>query len=533
MPLPDKSDQPWPPAEHQAIARQHQTWAAWWSGDVAKLGNLSPERTFWRRRAEAEARERQQSRAMHAAVAADIVTTSADLLFGEPIDLVIPEPEVTGEESATEDHAETQAEADAREVTQARLNELRDDIDLDGKLLVSAEIAAGMGGVWLRPVWDRTLADHPLLTVIEPSQAVPEYRLGGHLVAVTFWEVVGKETGDVVWRHLERHETYVEDGVRRGVILHGLYRGSSDRLGKQETLTAHEATANLEPLVPVPDGVSPLIPRYMPNVLPNRQFRTVPIGRADFDGVEPELDSIDETWSALMRDVRMGVARVFAREGTLERVAPGAGTGRTFNVDRELIVETEQDPDAAGAPVSLIQAAIRQADHLAIVRALVEQAVSAAGYSPQTFGLDVDGQAESGTALNVRERKTFRTLGKKRRNAARAVAEVLEVLLQLDAALFDRQIVPVRPRVGWPDLTSDQKTTAEWVQLLRTAQAMSIESAVRAAQPDLTDPEVEEEVARIMAESQLAEPDTFGSDQPTDPEAVDPEADPIDDGAAA
>lgn len=539
MPLPSAQvarSLEWPPPHMTAYVRQAREWGAWWAGDVDLLRNYSAERRYWHRQAAAEGnrnRNAPQARAMHAALAADIVTTSADLLFGDEVGLVIPAPEATGDagehvdadaDGVAEGDASLAQEAAAVDVTQARLAELRDDLDLDGTLLEAAEVAAALGGAWLRPAWNTTIADRPLLSVIDPEYAVPEYRMG-ELVAVTFWETVREGGGDNrVWRHLERHEAVVDPlGNVFGVILHGLYDGDRDTLGTPRALTAHAATAGLDEAVPVPEAAGPIMPRYMPNVRPNRKSRKLPIGRSDFDGVEDMLDALDETWSALLRDIRLGVARVFAREGTLERVAPGTGAGKTFDVDRELIVETETDPDKAGAPVTMTQGAIRDGSLLATIRALTEGIVSAAGYAPATFGLGVDGAAESGTARAIRERKTFRTLRRKRRYAQRAVADVCLSLLAIDAEVFGRDIVPMRPRVDWPDVTTEPRDTAERLQLLRAAQAISVRNAVREAQPDLEGSELDEEVSRIMAELSVADPDALLLDSPAEP--VEPEVD--------
>jgi hypothetical protein len=543
MPLPSTDTArslEWPPPAVAKYTRQQAEWAAWWAGDVDKLRKFSAERRFWHRDAEATrtAPGTKQARTMHAAVAADIVTTSADLLFGTPPTLTIPTPEATGDDAEHVDvdadgiddgNASVDQATALVDQTQARLDELRDLIDFDGLALIAGEVSAALGGAWFRPAWDTAVADHPLLTIVDPDQAIPEYS-SGVLRAVTFWEEVAT-TSTTVWRHLERHEIAPErdeHGDLVGVILHGLYEGTESTLGTFRPLTAQSATAALPDAVPVPKGAGPIMPRCMPNVLPNRKNRRMPIGRSDFDGAEDELDAVDEVWSSLLRDVRLGVARVFAREGTLTRMGSGPGSGRGFNVDQELIVETETDPDVAGDPVKLTQAVIREVSHLAIVRALVEQAVSAAGYAPATFGLGIDGAAESGTARSIRERKTFRTLRKKRRNAERAIADVWRSLLAIDADVFSHTLDPVRPSVVWPDVEADQRTTAEWVTMLRQAQAVSIETAVRLTQPDLDDTAIGEEVGRIMAENSLTDPDTLGADSPGD--VVDPELDdPADD----
>ncbi|MGY4901472.1 hypothetical protein [Streptomyces sp. 900116325] len=97
-------------------------------------------------------------------------------------------------------------------------------------LLTAGETAAALSGVFLRVTWDRAAAaDRPLLTVVHPDQAVPEWTFG-IMTAVTFWRAL-PGTGSAVWRHLERHE--------RGKILHGLYEGTGDQLGRRVPLTEH------------------------------------------------------------------------------------------------------------------------------------------------------------------------------------------------------------------------------------------------------------------------------------------------------
>src|ERR1051326_5868185 len=112
MPLPLASQSrslEWPPPHVAKYVRQAREWAAWWAGDVDLLRNYSAERRFWHRQAATDGRTNQgkQARAMHAALAADIVTTSADLLFGDEFELTIPPPEATGEAG---EHVDTDAD---------------------------------------------------------------------------------------------------------------------------------------------------------------------------------------------------------------------------------------------------------------------------------------------------------------------------------------------------------------------------------------------------------------------------------------
>jgi hypothetical protein len=539
VPLPESTtNTPWPPPDIAPYCRDQRAWAAWWSGDRDKLaehtdgGGLSNRRRFWaRRRPTGDATH--ATAQLHAPLAADIAATSADLLFGEPPDLLIPDVGLAraharqasaGEANVAEQLAAWPVDSalDPAQTVQAqdRLDELADALGLANRLLEAGEVCAATGGVYLRPVWDRAAADHPLLTVVDAEHGVPDFRYG-QLVAVTFTEEVHREGAGsgTVWRHLERHEP--------GIILHGLYVGTKEMLGRQVPLGDHPSTAGLMPEIPVPveitGGQPGIMPRFVPNVLPNRRHRRYPIGRADIAGAEPFLDALDEAWSSWMRDLRLGQARLVVpdeflspvgyRPGSERRFSgyqpvggPGAPLG--FDVDTELFTGLNMaDLERISDPVKMVQFAIRVAEHEQTTTALTEQIISAAGYSPQTFGLQIQGRAESGTALRIREGKTWRTQGRKQRYWAPELSSVCETLLALDRVVWGRPTPVARPAVSWQELADDPTGTAQWVNTLATARAASIETRVRLAQPQLDDDQVAAEVQRIKSEEGLGLPD--------------------------
>jgi hypothetical protein len=534
VPLPESTaSTPWPPADAAPYVRDQQAWAAWWSGDMQKLTDTTGgagstnRRTFWGRRKHGADSTRATSQ-LHATLAADIASTSADLLFGEPPTLLVPdvglarayERRTTGQSEEGQltpwpDNGLTTADT---VLAQDRLDELTDNLGLANKLLEAGEVCAATGGVYLRPLWDMSAADYPLLTSIDAERAVPDFRYG-QLVAVTFVEECHREA-DVIWRHLERHEP--------GVILHGLYVGTGTTLGRQVALTDHPSTAGLMPEILVPPEITGgrpgIMPRFVPNVLPNRRHRRLPVGRSDFAGCEGMLDALDETWTSWMRDLRLGQARLVVPDEFLHPIGGrptsqqqfggyartgGPGSPMGFDLDTELMtgLNIADIKDVSGEVIKPIQFAIRVADHEATAMALTEQIISTAGYSPQTFGMRIEGRAESGTALRIRENKTWRTQGRKQRYWAPELSSVLQTMLALDRIVFGRPTPIVRPAIGWQELADDPQGTAQWVNTLATARAASIETRVRLAQPGLDDDQIAQEVARIKAEEGVGLPD--------------------------
>lgn len=518
MPLPQDNRASWPPADVRPYTNQSRAWAAWWSGDTTQLaatadgGGTTGRRRFWQRTggpsgwaraAGTAAPAKTTTGQVHAPLAADIAATSADLLFGEAPGLLLPGlRDARARLRDTDDETAPWGEALSPQETiqaQDRLDVLSETLGLPNTLLESAETAAGTGGVYLRQGWDEAVADHPLLDVIDPEHAVPDFTRGV-LRAVTLWSTVHGDRAET-WRHLERHEP--------GVILHGLYIGNATELGRRVPLAAHPATADLFDEDRRHAALDPrrMLVQYVPNVLPNRTLRGLPLGRSDYAGAEPFLDALDETWSSLIRDIRLGKGRVMAARELLQPVSAVPGAPKVFDFDDELFTPLEMadlsnvDPSKLLTPV---QFAIRTREHLDTAVALTEQIVSSAGYSPQTFGLHIEGRAESGTALRLREAKTFRTQGRKQRYYAPAVARAAENLLYLDRVIFRRPTPVGRPEVQWQEMVDDPQGTASWVTLLRGAQAVSIETAVRLAQPHLDDPDVRAEADKIKAEQGMA-----------------------------
>lgn len=471
MPLPSNPKQSWPPTGENAD--DLATWGAWYSGEPKRLAaDAQPKENrvarlfFWKR----AVKNGRPPRGLHLPLAGEVASVSADLLFGDAFDMT------TADKSAA-----------------TRLDELRAMTSMQNKLLEGAEICSALGGAYLRASWDTQVAEEPFLTTVLPDHALPEFRYG-RLAAVTFWrKVEGDEQTGVVLRHLERHEP--------GVVLHGLYRGERGLLGHAISLEASPDTAGLEPVVTLPEALARrLAACYVPNVLPDRRRPTSPQGRADIEGCESFLDALDETYTSWLRDVRIGQSRIVVPSKALEPTVfgGGRGAGRMLDLDREVFTELEIDPKEM--QITPVQFAIRTTEHSETALHLLERVVSEAGYSPQTFGLRIDGRAESGTALRLREARTFKTMARKQRYWAPALADACELLLALDASVFGRPVKAERPRITWPEETATPHEVAGTLALLRSAEAASTEVMVRMLHADWDDDAVTAEVERIQAE---------------------------------
>ncbi|MEU5343013.1 phage portal protein [Streptomyces sp. NPDC020766] len=477
----------WPPPQWAPYYAEMRVDDAWYSGDRKRLARVyghhprsSERRRLWGRSVD-KTPGRPEHR-LHVPLAGDIASTSADLLFADmPAIKVDDKP------------------------TQERLEQLLDEGRVQQTLLSAAEQAAALSGVFLRVTWDRELTDRPLLTVCQPDGAIPEFRFG-MLRAVTFWRELPGSTEALVWRHIERHES--------GRILHALYQGTRDSIGRAVPLTEHPETADLvdslgEDGVSVPTGIRDLTAAYVPNMLPNRLHRGSPLGRSDYAGVHDLFDALDTTWTSWMRDIRLARARLIVPDGYLRDHGPG--NGASFDDDREVWHSLKMPPNE-GSGITLNQFEIRVAEHRATVEALMRQAAQAAGYSPQSFGLDGDGQPVTATEVDSKTQRSMVTRKKKTGYVRHPLADMLHVMLQIDAVQFGNRITPARPRVEFGDgVAESEQTTATTLDLLNRAGAVSTATKVKILHPDWDDTAVKAEVSAILAETGAAAPDPVGN----------------------
>ena len=499
----------WPPPGHWNLRTHWESWAAWWSGDTHRLAAHTYHTApggYWDRR-----RKKPDQTRYHLPLAGDMARTAAELMYGDT-------PKLT---------------FDTKDV-QTAWDDLAEEIGWSNVLLESGEVGAALGGSFLRPGWDADTADHPLPMVVRADLALPEFRFG-RLAAVTFVTELAppndwtKRNQGEHWRWLEHHEP--------GQIRHELWLGTATTVGDPRPLTDHPHTQLLDPLINTtafrPTGI---LVEYIPNNLP-QPLDVLPLGRSVFQGCETLLDALDEVWDSWMRDIRLAKGRLFIAKEMVQPVGTG-GVGaifrrgqpaQAFDLDAEAYVLTETSAEGENGkpnPITDVQLAIRLAEHEGTAAALIEQIISRCGFDPQTFGLHVEGQ-QSGTALRIRNQRSYRTTDRAHGYAKSAVARFAETLMLVNKVVFGGPAPADRPKLEWREPQLDPKDAAEIAELLNRAQAASLKTIVGLLHPDWAEEQVDEEVALIKGDQPVApdltgltgfEPLTDNSGQPpTDP----------------
>lgn len=503
--------EPWPPPHLDPVAQRMRVWSAFYGGDpetlsetFEDLGGDSPtaksffgttgeqssgfagqargtllgtrHRWFWGQLTPAGEKRTK----IHVPAAGDISQTSADLLFSRA-------PVITGSAA-----------------NQAALDKLADD-GLHSTLLEAAELCSALGGVYLRTVWDSDIADHAWIDMVPADAAIPHF-VHGKLVAVTFWRVIYDSGADVV-RHLETHIP------SQGAILHQVFAGDQEKLGKVRALTDFPETAPYAEYLndgdaitfpEQPNGASTVV--YIPNMRPNRVWRALgpglaPLGRSDFSGAESLMDSLDETMTSWQRDVQLAKMRLIVPASYLQ--ATERGKGAIFEPDQSVFVPVNNmNPGAGDMQITANQFVIRWAEHQQTANDLLGRIISAAGFSGQTFGVyDSTGAAMTATEVEARERKSLVTRDKKILYWRPGLRDILFGWLAVQSQMFGQPVSPERPEIDFtPTVLPNQLELAQTAQALAAAEAASKETLVRLVHPDWTDADVKAEVQRIYAE---------------------------------
>lgn len=503
----------WPPAELAKITPKLTEYGAWYSNATQTLsdiyskkerqkGVLEKIRTWF---VGTKPGGQIDKATIHVSLAQEICRTAANLLYSEPATATIDTPAKVDAEGAI-----------IANPAQARLDLIAGP-GFEQTVVAAAEISAALGGVYLRATWDSAVKDHTFITKVDADAAWPEFTWGV-LTAVTFWRVV-KVTNSTVLRHIEHHA--VEDGI--GVIYHGLFQGTPDNLGRIVPLTEHDATKDLA--VDQDGKISTLTLGlavvYAPNITPSALWRDDPIGsnlgRSDLEGVEQQLDALDELYSSWLRDIRLGKGRLIVGASMLTDL--GAGMGAGFDLDQTIFTPVKVAPSSASdAKMALekVQFDIRTEDFLKAIDHFRRIILAAAGYSPGTFGMMDDGAAVTATEVAARSALSYTTRKRKILGLKPALETILTKALAIDAEVFPGKGAEALPvSVTFPDgVQDDPAAIAAQNQLDYTSLSASTETRVRRANPGWDNIQVSTEVERIKtdtAQAPMEDPGSFGA----------------------
>lgn len=435
-------------------SREYRKYEAWYVGDENKLRDTSDDGKFWRN-------NKQCSRKVHMPIAAEIAAVSSDLLFAEP-----PSIEIIGE------------------AEQQRLDIILSTNEINSKLYTAGELCAAFGDVYLKVNWDDSVADVPLINMVHPMLAYPEYERDV-LQGVHFFSCTRVNENDWTWVHEYYGKGFIHTDIGSGFEYapSGFYENYTKETEIDSLLAVH-----------------------IKNMAPRRNNFDMNRGRSDYEGVINVMDALDEAYSSWMRDVNLGKARLivpadyFRHRDHVDPLDPHQKVVY-FDKDDEVFLSMDIDPAYAnGTGIVEAQFAIRDEEHKRTCDNLLERIITSAGYSPQTFGLSISGRAESGTALNIRERKTYTTKAKKELFWRKQLEQLLKDVIKVDEVVFENKYESENIVVDFKEPAQDLNNIADALNKLSTAGGISVYEMVKRVNPDWDDKQIQEEVDYIRAD---------------------------------
>lgn len=479
-----KENMQWPPMDIERYKMKEH--ATWYSGEAELLANFyfnhdlqnymeltfgtRNNNKFWARQIKNDSQF-----FIHVPIANDISETSSTFLFGEsPI-------------------IRFNSDSEGMKQYQSDLDTMLTESGFFNKLVEAAEVASAIGGVYIKVAWDSELSEHPIPVICQCDDAFPIFKFG-KLAKVSFAYEISND-GSKVYRLIET--------ISKGKIENTLYHGSKDNLGVKVDLSECEATKELKPEV---DTAEVMTCVYVPNLLPNKLNRTSPQGRSDYQGQETLMDALDETFSAWMTDVQIARGKIHVPSGYVKQISEDGK--KKFNIDTMMYEELDVDPTAMTKPIEATQFDIRSQQFEQTCLNLLDRIITSAGYSPQSFGLNIAGRAESGTALNVRERKSFGTTSKKQNYWEGPIKDIVKAMCCIkNAELGGKFNCDLNVNVAFMDSVSNNITeVSSSVKTLADAKAISTDTKVRMVHPEWTDTQVEQEVERILNDESAGMP---------------------------
>jgi A118 family predicted phage portal protein len=495
-----KPNSKFPPEIFSFWSNKYQEWEVWYSGDPEILMNYytivaasieTAKDKFW-----ARIEREERASIVHLPSAGDIASTSANLLFAEKPRFKYDENVKSGE----------------------RIKNIIEENGFENLLLEGAEISAALSGCILKIDVEPGLIKLPIISIISPTQFFPTF-WRGRLWEILFFRIVKEsKTGSYIWRLFENRR-------REGdslIIEYKLYKGTSDSVGSEVDFDSIEETSNFNFEPVIYNNIGGLGCVYVPNMKPNKLEVGSALGINDYSSQITLMDSLDFVWTSWIRDIELGLSQIFIDEelitksksetsGELSYLNKFSKYQKAFT--KLNLTAWRMGGDTGAKPIESIQFNIRVDEHAKTCEQLFYQIVTQSGYSPQTFGLGNFGQAESGTALRIREHKSQLTREKKSRYWIPAIKSLLFQAQQIDiasnlSARYESQVVGVEIE---DSVIVDSSENSNVLRNLEQARAISTFAKVKMLHPDWDDDQVDEEVKRINAEQGITD-EVFNND---------------------
>lgn len=386
----------------------------------------------------------------------------------------------------------------ANQADQARLDLIVQKNKLVAQSRAAAITSSSEGGVYLKLSVDPSTPvgrQVPRLQFIQESRVIPHF-VANELVEATIITSWTEGNGRRVYRLLETHQP--------GLISYRLFSGANTDLGTEVSLSSYPKTANLDQEVET--GIAELLVSYIPNALSVNS----PYGVSDYaNGIDNLFYAFNDATSIAHRATQAGVPLTMMPRDILDE-------NQNLNHEKTIIaVNKLADTLGEGDLSKMIQTVQHNAQQdkfMDYANQILDLLLLFSGMSGASFGREDIGNASSGTALKIKMASTLATAAAKASFYEDSLAEMLRL-----AAILDQEAVGdgdmIKPGAEWAEadapvsvqladgLPEDDNEKSAIIQKLRSAGVLSIREAIKIANPEWTEEQVDQEIENIREDT--------------------------------
>jgi len=365
---------------------------------------------------------------IHYPLASSISRTMSSVLFGEDLSFRVD----TGNKQTSKQYEEI-------------INDILKDNNIKELLQRGAQLESYSGSLAAKIVVDATFSDYPQIEFYAQEQFEIHTKYG------KVYEIVFLDNYMQNERHYILNSTY-----GKGYITYELY----DEIGQLVPLNRVDELADLKDvLVLGPDGepIKVLLAAFKPNKPMSSQYNEKMYGASDYENLYGIFNSIDELTSTWSDYYRNGKIITFMSEDMLKR-NPDTGEvikPKTYGLNTvvmyDSVVNSEGKTEVKRDIPNLNIDAFRQG-----LENYIKLALTRAGLSPITFGLESATRLNSAETLQEREKTTLKT----RQEKIKLWNEFLARLMRL--LLVYRDMISLTPSMNTELEAITYRLTSEW-----------------------------------------------------------------------
>lgn len=370
------------------------------------------------------------------------------------------------------------------------------DNNISELLQKAVEYESYSGAVGFKPILDKEFSEYPIL-VIYPKEDIEIVKKYDRITEVIFKDYYEKKGKDYILFTI----------CGKGYIDFKLYKDNGKGEKEEAGLNELEETSNLKRL----DFFNSDGSRYNNIMAVYKENKAG--AKSDYDNLIDDFAALDEVYSNMIDFIRKSRIKTYFPESLLNE---NAKTGEKYikpSYDTDDIILHDSNPEGTTQEVKrdIVEVNNSLNGYKDSFNNILLNALSTAGLSPATIGLDISGANSSALALNIRERTSLRTKTEKQKRWEESLDKLTKLLLDLNSLRAVGSSVFLTPYNDIIKVTFAEYETPSFDEQVRSLgealnnNLISLSEALKILYPGKTEEELE--IMKMEIENQLPDGD--------------------------